>query len=337
MMSGKVVNEKMRSAFLENNPLGDSAERDLLVYVPPGYEGESTRYPVVYFLHGFMGSARQWLNVSTFTRNVPERLDQLISTGAIPKCIGVFIDGFSALGGSQWINSDGVGRYREYVAKDVVNFVDKNFRTIAKGNARALIGKSSGGYGAMVITRFHPDVFSHLGVHSGDSGFEYSMLHEFPTAAGPLLKAGGVEAWYKEFLIRAMNTKMRSDDHPVINLLCMAACYSPKKGEPLNLELPIELETGRLKIDVWNRWLVHDPVRFVPKHLDVYKKLKSIFLDCGTKDEFHLRWGTRIIAEEFKKGGVEHVHEEFEDGHMGVNYRFENSLKYLVKRMEQQS
>ena len=77
-------------------------------------------------------------------------------------------------------------------------------------------------------------------------------------------------------------------------MICMGAAYSPKKGEPLNCELPVELPSGRLRIDVWNRWLVHDPVRFVPKHADVYRKLKSLFIDCGTRDEFNLRWGARL-------------------------------------------
>ena len=248
--------------------------------------------------------------------------------------IGVFADGWSALGGSQWINSEGVGRYRDVVAKDLVQWVDKNLRSIAKGSARALVGKSSGGYGALVIARFHPEIFQHLGVHSGDAAFEYCYLHELPQAAGPLLKAGGVENWYREFLQRAAATKMRGDDHTVINMLCMSAAYSPKKGEPLGLELPIDLQTGRLRVDVWNRWLVHDPVRFFPKHLDVYRKLKSVFIDCGSRDEFNLRWGTRLLAEELKNANIEHVHEEFEDGHMGVNYRFESSLKYLVPRLE---
>jgi S-formylglutathione hydrolase FrmB len=335
MKYANVVSESLLSAALENNPLGDNARREVMVLLPEGYDGSKKRYPCVYFLHGFMGSGRQWFNESAFTHNVPQRFEALMQHQKIPDAIGVFIDGFSALGGSQWINSDGVGRYRDYVARDVVNFVDKTFRTLGTSASRALVGKSSGAYGALVISRFHPDVFAHIGVHSGDSAFEYSLLTEFPLAAGALLKTGGIAPWYQDFLVRAHNTKMRSEDHAVLNVLAMSACYSPKKGEPLNLELPFDVTSGRLKIDVWNRWLVHDPVRFVPKHLDVYKKLKSIFIDCGTRDEFHLRWGTRMIAEEFKNAGIEHRHEEFEDGHMGINYRFENSLTYLVPRLEQ--
>lgn len=335
-MKGTVQIFQVFGGSLEGNPLGDASTRATPVYLPPGYaEDTSARYPVVYFLHGFTGSGMSWLNASAFTRNVPERLDAMIATGAIPPCIGVFIDGWTALGGSQWMNSEGIGPYRNYVAKDIVMWADRTLRTVAKGGARALVGKSSGGYGALVISRFHPDVFQHVGVHSGDAGFEYCYLHELPVALGPLMKAGGIEPWFREFRERAIATKMRGDDHTVINMLAMSAAYSPKKGEPLNLELPIDLTNGRLKIEVWNRWLVHDPVRFVPKHVDAYRKLKSLFIDCGTKDEFNLRWGARIIIEELKAGGVEHLmHEEFEDGHMNVNYRFERSLQHLVPRLD---
>ena len=336
-MRGTIQLHSVFAGSLEGNPLSDPSTRTIPVYLPPGYdEASEERYPVLYFLHGFTGTALQWLNTTPFTHTVPERLDGLIAEKALPKAIGVFADGWTSLGGSQWINSEGIGRYRDAVARDLVSWVDRTFRTVPKGGARALLGKSSGGYGAWVISRFHPDLFGHIAVHSGDAGFEYCYLHDLPSAAGAILRAGGVEPWYRDFVDRAMTTKMKGDDHTVINVLCMSAAYSPKKGEPLSVELPIELPSGRLRIDVWNRWLVHDPVRFVPKHLDVYRRLKSIFIDCGTRDEFNLRWGARMISEELKAAGVEHVHEEFEDGHMGVNYRFERSISWLLPRLDRE-
>ena len=334
-MKGTVSLHQVFCGSLDGNPLGDPSTRTVPVYLPPGYAEGERRYPTVYFLHGFTGSGTQWLNHTAFSKTVPQRLDALIVAGTIPPVIGVFPDGWSALGGTQWINSEGIGRHRDMVARDLVTWVDKHFRTFARGTSRALVGKSSGGYGALVISRFHPDVFSHVGVHSGDAFFEYAYLQELPKAAGSLLKAGGVEAWYRDFVERAAATKMRGDDHAVINLLAMSASYSPKKGEPLGLELPFELPSGRIRTDVWNRWLVHDPVRFVPRHLDVYKRLKSLFIDCGKRDEFGLQWGARMVSDELKAADIDHVHEEFDDGHMGVNYRFERSLAYLAPRLEQ--
>jgi pimeloyl-ACP methyl ester carboxylesterase len=231
------------------------------------------------------------------------------------------------------VNSDAIGRYRDFLAKDVVGFVDRTFRTLPKAVSRAVVGHSSGGYGALVLGRYHPELFAHLSAQSADAYFEYCYLPDFPKAAGALLKAGGVEAWFKDFSQRVRETKMRGDDFPVMNTLAMAAAYSPKKGEPLNVELPFDIQTGRLRLDVWNRWLVQDPVRFVPKFMDAFRKLKSVFIDCGTRDEFNLRWGTRMIAEDLKASGAELCHEEFEDGHSGVNYRFERSLAFLLPRL----
>ena len=270
--------------------------------------------------------------MTPFAPTVPERLDALIAGNKMPAAIGVFIDGFTELGGTQWDNSDGMGRYRDYVVQDVVAHVDATLRTRPSAASRVLVGKSSGGYGALVIGGLHPDVFGHVGSHAGDAYFEYCYLPEFPKAALALLKGGGVAPWYHDFLRRGRETKHKSDDHATINVLAMAATYSPKAGEPLGLELPFELQTAGVREQVWARWLEHDPVRFVPQRLDGYRKLSSLFLDCGTRDEFNLRWGTRMVAAALKKGGIAHLHEEFEDGHMGVNYRYERSVSYLLAR-----
>lgn len=332
-MKGVLETRELHSPALENNPLGDPARRRITVYLPPGYGEGDKRYPVVYFLHAYGNSGGTWTNASGFSLSVPERLDNLIASGAVPPVIGVFPDGWTSLGGSQWINSDALGRYRDFLAKDVVGFTDRTFRTLPKALSRAVVGHSSGGYGALVMGRYHPELFAHLSAQSADSYFEYCYMPDLPKAASALLKAGGVEPWFKDFTQRARETKPRGDDFAVINLLAMAAAYSPKKGEPLNLELPFDVQTARLRLDVWNRWLVHDPVRFVPKFLDAFRKLKTVFIDCGTRDEHGLRWGTRMVAEELKASGVELCHEEFDDGHTGVSYRFERSLGFLLPRM----
>ncbi|ATB34336.1 alpha/beta hydrolase [Melittangium boletus] len=332
-MKGVLETQVMHSPALESNPLGDPSRRELTVYLPPGYQGGTGRYPVVYFLNAFSGSGKSWTNFSAFSVSVPERLDALVAAGTIPPVIGVFPDGWTSLGGSQWVNSDAIGRYRDFLAKDVVGFVDRTYRTLPKALSRAVVGHSSGGYGALVMGRYHPEIFSHLSAQSPDAYFEYCYLPDLPKAASAMLKAGGVEAWYKDFLLRSRETKARGEDFAVINILAMAAAYSPKKGEPLNLELPFDAQTGKLRLEVWNRWLVHDPVRFVPKFVDAFRKMKTVFLDCGSRDEFNLRWGARMVAEDLKNGGVELTHEEFEDGHTGVNYRFERSLAVIGPRL----
>jgi len=122
----------------------------------------------------------------------------------------------------------------------------------------------------------------------------------------------------------------------VIETLAMAAAYSPKPGEPLNLELPFEPQTARLLPEVWERWLQQDPVRFVPKQIDGLKKLRSIYIDCGLKDEYNLQWGARMLAEALRRAQLVFLEEEFEDGHTGTNYRYDESLRYLCPKLATQ-
>ncbi|MCI0573431.1 MAG: esterase family protein [Myxococcaceae bacterium] len=331
-MKGSLEHRPFDSPALEGNPLGDPARRLVTLYLPPGY-AEGGRFPTVYFLHGFSSGGASWTSFGGWTPTVPERLDALIAAGTIPPCVGVFVDGWTRVGGSQWINSEAIGRYRDYLVRDVVGLVDRELRTVAKPAARAVVGRSSGGYGALVMGRFHPDVFAHVGSLAGDTYFEYCYLPDFPKAAGAFLASGGHEPWFRDFVERARATKARGDDHAVVNALAMAMAYTPKRGEPMNVELPFDPQTARLRPEVWNRWLVHDPVRFVPKHIDSFRKLATVFIDAGTRDEFHMRWGARMVAQELRDGGVQVVHEEFEDGHMGTNYRFDRALAVLVPRM----
>lgn len=332
-LRGSVEIRQIHSPALEGNPLGDPATRPTPIYLPPGYASSKERFPVVYLLHGFTGGGLSWVNFPGFSLSVPERIDQLIERGDIPPVIAVFVDGWTAIGGSQWVNSDAIGRYRDYVAQDVVAYVDRELRTVARAEARACVGKSSGGYGALVMARHHADVFAHVASQSGDAYFEYCYLNDLPKAAAALQRCASTKEWFEDFWRRSKETKARGDDHGVLNALAMAAAYSPKKGESMNIELPFDPKTARLREDVWARWLEHDPVRFIPRSAAAFRSLKSVFVDCGTKDEFNLRWGARMVVEELRKLDVDVLHEEFEDGHMGINYRYDRSLAYLAPRL----
>jgi len=330
-VKGSLVALELDSAALAGNPLGDPARRVLHVYVPPG--GARGR-PAAYFLHGFTGSGRGWLGGAPFGPSVPERLDALVEAGAVPPLVGVFPDGQTALGGTQWIDAPAVGRYQSYVADDVVGLVERELGTAPRRLARAVLGKSSGGYGALCMARDRAATFGHVACHAGDAFFEYCYLHDFPRAAGALLAAGGdLEGWLAGMKRRAREAKLKPDDIPVVNVLAMAANYADAPGSPLGLALPFDPATARPREEVWARWLPHDPVRFVPLALEAFRSLATVFVDCGTRDEFNLRWGARMVVEALREGGVEVVHEEFEDGHMGVDYRYEASLRVIGPRL----
>jgi S-formylglutathione hydrolase FrmB len=329
-VNGKIERLSLKSRALEGNPRGDPSTREVTVYVPPA----SGPLPVFYFLHGFGSGGAAWTNASGFTPNVPERLDALITQKRIRPVYGVFVDGWTSLGGCQWINTEGLGRYADYVAEDVVGLVDGSFSTVRDRAGRAVIGKSSGGYGAWTLGRDRSSVFGHIAAHSADAYFEYAYFPELPKALAAINKAGGAKAWYDDFVRRARETRMRNDDHAALNIMAMSANYSPRTEASLGLELPFDLSTGAVRNDVWSQWLMQDPVRFVPKHLDAYRSLKTVFVDCGTRDEFFLQWGARMIVRTLRQAGVDVIHEEFEDGHMNINYRYERSMLAIAARLE---
>ena len=313
------------SEILRGNPLGDPHVRDLFVYVPPGYDENEENYPSVYCLSGFTGRGKMLLNDSAFTPNLAQRLDRLIDAGTIRPMIVVMPDCFTYFGGSQYINSSATGDYENYLAQEIVAFVDDNFRTINSRDARAVIGKSSGGYGSLIMGMRHANVFGLVCSTAGDAYFEYCYPTDFPKAFR-LIKGDPI-GFMKQFWATEKHGK---DDHSAINTIGMAACYSPNGTD---FDLPFDLETGEIRRDVWARWLEHDPVRLVEKSVENLKSLKLLFIDAGTRDEFTLDVGARILSKKLTDFGVEHIHEEFDDGHFSISYRYDRSLELISSRV----
>jgi len=323
---GTVVYEVIESRALANNPLGDPSSRALPVYLPPGYERGRRRYPVIHVLSGFLGSGQGLLNWSFTGESLDRRLDRLIAEGAMEPCIVALPDAITSLGGSQYLNSRGTGRYASYFTDEIVPRVDRAFRTHPRAEHRAVMGKSSGGYGALVHAMQRPDLFGAVASHSGDLYFEYACFPDFAKACTQIGAAGGVAAWLKRF--RA--AKKKSHAHiTTLNVIAMSACYSPGRGGAP--DLPFDLETGRLREKVWARWLEHDPLRMLEHHHRALRGMRLVFLDAGSRDEWSLHLGARMFAARARELGVRVTHEEFDDGHMDVSYRFDVSLPKLAR------
>src|SRR5512138_1472460 len=216
-MHGRILELELDAPPLRDNPLGDPSRRQLVAYVPTGAPGR--RFPAVTFLHGFTGSAQGWLSSGPFQPTVPARIDALIAAGEIPPIVAVFPDGFTGVGGTQWMNSPAVGRYADYVAQDVVAFADARLPTLPAREARAVVGKSSGGYGALHLGGARPDVFAFVGAHAADAYFEYCYLPDLPKAAAALAGAADAAAWLDGMKRRARETRLAGADHPVLNVL----------------------------------------------------------------------------------------------------------------------
>jgi len=317
----KILNHT--SEVLRGNPLGDKFERELCVYLPPQYDGEKT-FPAVYCLTGFTGRGKMLLNDTVLYPNLAERMDKLIDAGKIRPMIVVMPDCFTYYGGSQYINSSATGNYEDYLVNEIVPFTDENFRTIADRNSRAVMGKSSGGYGALVNAMRHANVFGLCASHAGDAYFEHCYLPDIPKAFRAI--KGDPKAFIKKFWAEEKKGK---DDFRAFNMLGMSSCYSPNPEAELGFDLPFDLQTGEIRFDVFNKWLEHDPVRMVEKHVDALKSLRLLYLDGGTSDEFALDIGARIFVSRLKESGIANVHEEFEDGHFNISYRYDRSLELI--------
>lgn len=332
--AGRVVPVRFESKVLKGNPLGDPFVRTVPVYLPPGYDDPRAvrrRYPSVYVLTGFTGRGTMLLNDSGWTEPLHLRLDRLIAAKKIQPMIAVMPDGFTRYGGSQYLDSSAHGGYETHLVRELVPYVDRAFRTKPEARHRAVLGKSSGGFGAIVHGLRHPDVFGALADHSGDAAFEYSYLPDFPSVVRAISKYGSLTNWWAAF---QKAPKKGHDWLKVLNIVAMAAAYSPNPKQPLRVDLPFDLETGEIDEKTWRRWLAWDPVRMVAheaRYRKAAKQLRLVFVDAGTRDEWNLDLGARMLARELKKAGARVVHEEFDDGHMDISYRYDRSLEALSK------
>ena len=333
-MQGRVETPWIDSEVLKGNLPGDPQERRLPVYLPPGYDDDAKRYPVVYVLAGHGSSGMTMLNSPAWGESFPERFDRLITSGACPPFIGVMPDCFTIFGGAQYLNSAALGRYEDYLIDELIPYVDASYRTLPARESRGLSGKSSGGYGAMVQAMRHPEAFGAFASHSGDIYWEYGLLPDVAKLHANLGRLGGVEAFIAS--IPGFKPKTHDPFWSVLAMLCYGAAYAPDPTGPRGFHLPIDMETGELRQDVWERWLDWDPLRMIdrPEYLEAYRSMRYIYLDCGLWDDLNFAPGTRVMSRKLSAAGIAHDCEFFPDGHVDVPYRNDISLPRLVGALE---
>jgi hypothetical protein len=331
--AGRLDEHSFESTVLRDNPLGDPHVRPLWVYVPPGYDDDAERrYPSIYLIQGLGGQLDMWRNRATFRLNPPELMDELFASGEAPPAILVWVDCWTSLGGSQFLDSPGTGRYHTYLCDELVPWVDEHYRTRAEAAGRGIAGKSSGGYGAMVTPMLRPDLFGGLATHAGDALFETCYLPDFRRSVRTLRDSydGSFDRFWEDFRSRPAFSK--SSDYTLMNDWCMAACYST--DEDGTVHLPYDAATGQLRPDVWERWLAWDPVRMVARHADTLRGLEAIYVDAGTRDDAYLDLGAEAFRRALAEVGVTDVFFElFDATHSGIEYRYPLAVRYLAERL----
>jgi S-formylglutathione hydrolase FrmB len=333
-LAGRLDEQVITSELLRDNPLGDPFERPVFVYLPPGYDAEpERRYPAIYIIMGYTGHIGMWRNRAPFRQPLTETADQVFATGAAPPAVLVYVDAWTSYGGSQYVDSPGTGKYHSYLCEEVVPWVDGRYRTLADRDHRAIAGKSSGGFGAMITPMLRPDLFGALATHAGDALYELCYVPEFGDCVRALRDYDGdIWRWWDDFSSRTAFTKQA--DETLLGVLGVAACFSASEsGHP---ELPFDPVTGVLRTETWQRWLAWDPVRMVPERAEAVRSLHSIWIDAGNADDFYLDIGAEAVREALVKAGVSPgviKYEIFEGTHAAIDYRYPLALAWLSTRM----
>ena len=354
--AGTLVTVEHNSAILADNPLGDPRLRQFPVWLPPGYDQQlghdrGKRYPVLFDLVGYTGAGQAHTNWRGFDENVPERAARLMHQHKMTGCIIVFPDCFTALGGNQYINSSAIGNYADYLTKELIPFIDQEFRTLARREHRGCFGKSSGGYGAIVHGMKYTKYWGAIANHSGDSYFDFIYRSDWPNTLAQLArfteprKRPGKWAYPDDRpndgtddgrILAFLNHVWRREHlnnnemHCMMNL-CMAATYDPDPGAPNGFRIPFDVETGEIIPERWRNWLKHDPIRMVKKHASNLRKLQGLYMDCGWRDQYHIHYGMRILSKNLAAEHIDHHYEEFDGTHSGIDSRMDVSLPYLQK------
>jgi len=323
--------DQITSPSLEGNPLGDPAMRNMVIYLPPGYETSDKGYPVVYLLPG-LGATERWWSCGEFSpffsplgiavQNLPESgfasiIDGLIADDKMQPMIIVMPDISTAYGGSFCVNSALNGNHEDYIVNDIVPYIDANYRTLPSRNSRGIAGHCMGGYAAMYLTMRHPDVFGAVASHSGTLMTAGLLPGMQPIAAAEnpegltLMGPDPAKPWTSTFYL-------------------FSAAFSPNlDNPPFYVDLPFD-ENVQIREDVAQRWAVYDLLQIFPDHVSDLASLRGIYLDAGDKDEL----GEQLIAQAFSEAlsaaDIDHELEIFDGAHMDNLYtRLVLSLSYL--------
>lgn len=294
--SGKVVSGVIVSKYLQNTG-GENPNRKVSVYLPPGYDKSEKHYPVIYYLHGFMGT-------DSISPNMKAILDRAISKGKIHAFLLVISNQFTLFEGSFYSNSALTGNWSDFTARELVDYMDKNFRTIADRESRGIGGHSMGGYGAIKMGMLYPDIFSC--VYALSPGL-LAFVKEF----------GPGSTSYKELENIKTLEDLRKTYYPRV-LVAVARAWSPNPSKPpFYCDVPFTYKGDGLVVDnaVLEKWNANMPVYMVDKYADNLRKLKAIKLDWGRNDASRFPLQCGMFSQRLENLGINHYAEEYIGDH----------------------
>lgn len=318
-IAGRVVEVEISAPSLAGNLLGTPETQGAAVYLPPSYDREpGRRYPVVYLLHGVFDDYGVWLE----NYEVPATLDHLISTGEIPEFLAVMPNGGNQYGGGYYRNSPVSGRWGDYIAEDLVGFVDAEFRTLPRADSRAVVGHSMGGYGALHLAMSHPGLFSVVWAMSpcclmatDDFGF-------------------GNDAWKRAASVSSsddLQALVDSGDFLPIALLGVVTAFSPDPDDPpIHADFPFSIVRGEVVLEdtPYDRFLDELPIRQVEGAREALRDLRGIAIGVGLGDQFlHIPKGSLAFSQRLGAERIPHRLDVHEGDHRQlVRERLESTI-----------
>ncbi len=313
------------SLVLKNNPWGDPSVRFNHFLVPKDHE-INEELPLVLVLSGFAGNGTAAFANKGFENNFVEQLDVCLQDKQAPRAFYCFVDAWTFWGGSQFINSVGMGRYQDYIIHELYPALINQLPIDKKKTC--VMGISSGGYGALHLSSQFPNYFPYVAALAPDSFFERCYLED-------LLKAAPFIKQFQSFkevidLHRLRQLHSRKDGFSFLNAIAMTLCYSGKANKK-GMDYPIDFETGEFIPSIWKKWQKNDPIHFLSERKLNIKKIKAIYLDVGDRDQFHMHYGARKIRDLFKKLKVKTHYSEFNGGHFDLSQRRPEVWKWLCK------
>jgi S-formylglutathione hydrolase FrmB len=297
-LEGTLERVQVHGKALEGNLEGDSPDRCVSVYLPPGYRSSpNRRYPVVYILHGYTDDDQHWFGWTEHFVNVPAGMEKALAAGTAREMILVMPNAFTLYQGSMYSSSVTTGDWETFVSEDLVAYVDSHYRTLARRESRGLAGHSMGGYGAIRIGMKRPDVF-------------FSDYVMSPCCLGAILDPSG-PLWAQ---VEAVE---RPEDAADLSFgaratLAEAAAWSPNpENPPFYFDLPTK--NGDLQPDVVAAWVANAPLAMVYQYVANLRRLNGLAMDAGAQDG-GIAASARELASILTRFGVQHTFEIYDPG-----------------------
>jgi len=303
---GQVARETIEAPSLEGNLFNDSTRRQVTIYLPPSYDdGNNLAYPVVYLLHGYTGNNHLWTGGSYISGNILSSMKSWLENDRVKEMILVMPNSHNRFQGSMYVNSVATGNWGDYIAEDLVDYIDSNYRTLPQRESRAVIGHSMGGYGGMILGLDYPDVFGCIGSMAG-----VLDLTQYPGSISWAYAQGAKLSKLSDFNSQSFDVQ--------ISIAWSAALAPNPDNPPFYADFPWTRDDANKLVKneaVWEKFMAYDVLTRLASSTEYLRRLRAIYIDSGTSDDFRFFIDSRRVRDELQRLNIEHEYREFAGSH----------------------